>query len=279
MTRTCSIVLLAAFYVCAQRSAVADTIDFEEHSLPVGGYWNGADGSGGFSDHGASFNNNFTDYGYGWVSWSGWAYSRVEDSTTPGFGNQYASFAGKGADGSNNYGIAYLDAYNGVTPYVNLPSGHTPISVCVTNTTYAGISMREGDSIGKKFGWGKKALDGSYPYNGEFPDWFSVTLTGYSGMNTTGSQTGSTTFMLADYTFEDNGLDYVVNDWRQVNLTPLHNAVSIGISFASSDSGEFGINTPTYAAFDNFVLAPEPSTLVLLAAGALAALVWRLRKR
>ena len=116
--------------------------------------------------------------------------------------------------------------------------------------------MLNGDQFAKQFGGP----------TGDDPDFFSVTLTGVDGG---GAETGAVTFFLADYRFADNSLDYVVNDWQKVDLTPLGAARSIGLSFASSDVGQFGINTPTYVALDDLTLVPEPASLALLAVGGL----------
>jgi hypothetical protein len=59
----------------------------------------------------------------------------------------------------------------------------------------------------------------------------------------------------------------------------LGDARSIGIDFASSDVGEWGINTPTYVAIDNLTLVavPEPSGIVLVSCAAVA--WWMVRSR
>ena len=59
---------------------------------------------------------------------------------------------------------------------------------------------------------------------------------------------------------------YVISQWTTVDLSPLGNAASLQFTLASSDTGAFGINTPTYFALDNLALTPvpEPGTLVLI---------------
>ncbi len=51
-------------------------------------------------------------------------------------------------------------------------------------------------------------------------------------------------------------------------MTPLAGSESLGFGFASSDVGQFGINTPLYFAMDNLTLStstaiPEPSSALL----------------
>ena len=74
-------VTVAQFLNCGAWLAAA-TLDFQDHPLSAGGYWNGSDSSGGFTSQGAFFNNSFTDWGGGYTSWGGWALSNVSDTTT-----------------------------------------------------------------------------------------------------------------------------------------------------------------------------------------------------
>lgn len=172
----------------------------------------------------------------------------MTDNTTPGYTNQYSAITGSG-NGVADYAILYP------TAEVNL-SG-TVQSIDLTNTTYAFFSMKNGDQFAKKFGVG---------------DFFDVVITGYSGLNDTGTQTGSVTFFLANYT---STTSTPVNTWNTVNLTSLGTAESLGFSFQSSDVGLFGINTPEYVAVDNLVtlspsaaVVPEPSSWLLCLSGA-----------
>lgn len=96
-----------------------------------------------------------------------------------------------------------------------------------------------------------------------------------------GATTGSVDFMLADYRFADNTQDYVVTDWRWVDLAALGTVSSLQFALVSSDSGEFGINTPAYFALDNLTVTavPEPEQVALLLAGlALVGAVARRRR-
>jgi hypothetical protein len=209
-----------------------------------------------FTSGGLVFSNVY-DPTYG--SWSGFAYSKVQDDTTAGFGNQYAAYAGSAASGVN-YGLAYYSAYN-APAYINLPPGERAASVKLTNTTYAALSMKNGDPFAKKFGG----------TSGNDPDFLAVTFTGYEGLGLGGEQTGHVTFYLADFRSEQNGFDYIVKYWTTVDLSALNqtgDALSIGFSMSSSDVGQFGINTPTYFALDDLVTVPEPVGIAFVALGA-----------
>lgn len=251
--------LLAA--AASARAAGTFVATFDGLPVPASGYDNGgpATNSAGFTDGSVHFGNNYSsDFG---GFWSGFAVSHVNNPATAGFGNQYAAITGTGAGGAGNYAVYYSDP----STFIDLPAGTRPVSVDLTNTTYAYLSMKNGDMFAKKFGGA----------TGNDADYLVVTLTGYAGASGSGGTTGSVDFYLADYRFADNAQDYLVNAWTTVDLTALGGARSIGLSFASSDVGQFGINTPTYVALDNFVAIPEPSALGALA---LPALLLRRRK-
>jgi len=230
-------------------------IDFEDLLLDPESFYNGSNGAGGFTSRGAFFNNSFTDFGGGFVAWSGWSYSNVTDNSTPGFENQYSAIAGGGADGSSNYAVAFAPIPNDAA--IELPASTFSDLLLVTNTTYAYYSMLNGDAFAKRFG-GESGYD---------PDYFLLTITGFDDWD---EPIGAVDFYLADYRYDDNRRDYIVDAWTQVDLSILDAATKLTFSLESSDIGPYGINTPTYFAIDNLDLVPEPATLVLTAFGVLA---------
>ncbi len=244
---------LAAAGLVSARPALALTVDFSDLTLSAQSFYNGgpATNTTGWTSAGSTFGN---DYSADWGGyWNGFAYSNVADTTTAGFGNQYAAYAGTGAGGSGIYAIAY----SVTATFINLPAGYVAQSVSLVNTTYAALDMLNGSGFSKKFGGA----------SGNDADFLDVVLTGYAAVGGTGSTTGSVTFRLADYTFANNQLDYLVADWTTVNLAPLGNAASIRLTWEGSDVGMFGLNTPSYVALDDLVLTaiPEPSAFAALA--------------
>lgn len=233
---------VAAVVITLASTAHANTIDLDELN-PADRPAYGDASNTGFNSGGATFNTQ---------QWSGWTYSDDNDTTTPGFTNQYAAYTGTDVSGSGNYAIASGSST------IDLPAGQTALSVRVTNTTYAALSMLNGDSFAKAFGG----------ESGDDPDYFDVIFTGKDNADQT---TGTVTFRLADYTFADNSQDYIVDSWQQLDLTPLGDATSIQTSWASTDGvGDF-INTPRYVAIDNLTLVPEPGSAALLALAGLLA--------
>ncbi len=243
----CAVVVLG---LASAVSATGHTVDFEEFT----GLWVGADGSGGFTSQGVSFANTYTDYGGGFFTWDGWAVSNHADTTTGDYTNQFSAIPGAGAGGSAFYGVCYVSGYE-PGPSVLLPAGATLVSMEVTNTTYAALSMLHGDGFARKFGGA----------DGHEPDWFRLTII---GLDDDAAVVGSVEFYLADYRFENDEQDYVVQQWTLVDLTPLADARALQFELASSDVGVFGMNTPAYFAMDNLVFVPEPAGFLLLIAAA-----------
>lgn len=239
--------------------AAADVlVDFDDLPLAPASHYNGSDLAGGFSSRQTYFKN---DYSAAFSAWQGFAFSNETDTTTVGWGNQYSAFAGGGSNAvgdaiaGNQFAVGF--GFGPTDAHFNIPAWGTVGAIRVTNITYTALDLRDGSPFGfsKKFGG----------TSGNDPDWFKVTFTGYTLTSASGSVTGSVDFYLADFRSANNALDYIVNTWELVDLTPLGNARSVAMSFASSDVGAWGINTPTYAAIDNLLVLPEPAGMSLLA--------------
>ena len=224
----------------AQAQIIADTAKFE--SLPLSGpdtfyvnYTNpGSDV--GFLDAHVWFPSVY-DTGWGMQFWaSGFAYSNMTDTVTSGIVNQYAAKAGSGQQ-SDQYAVAY-----GSTNYVKFDqilSMKYLIGFFVTNSTYAYNSMRDGDAFSKKFGGA----------TGDDPDWFKLSIIPFlNGV----PKSSPIEVYLADFRDTNNANDFILKDWTWVEF-PYIFTDSIVFELSSSDTGQFGMNTPAYFCLDNFV--------------------------
>ena len=217
----------------------ASKVTFEDLYLPSETYWNGAENSYGFISESVSFSNNYNAI---WNSWDGFAYSNLTDTTITGITGQYNAITGMGYSDSANYAICSVG-------YITLPVITFEKSVYIgglyiTNCNYAYYSMLNGDMFSKKFGG----------FSGNDPDWFKLTIT---GKDINDVETGTVDFYLADYRFEDNNLDYIINMWQYVNLTSLGVIKTLELNLSSSDTGDWGMNTPAYFALDTLIFRSD----------------------
>ena len=226
-------------------SSAQVVVDFEQFELAPDSFYNGADLAGGFEAAGIHFSNVFTPT---FGSWSGFAYSNLTDNTTPGFGNQYSVFAGGGAEGSNNFGVAFVSSFD-APGTITLPVASTVESVAIANTTYTALSMLHGDAFAKKFGGP----------TGDEPDFLRLDIL---GIDNDGNQVGAVESYLADYRFQDPADDFVLADWRTVDLTSLgDNVARLQFAMETTDVGEHGPNTPFYFALDNLTVRAVPESV------------------
>ena len=214
---------------------------FEEFNLPADTFLNNADTTGGYQSGDAFFPNVYNpDFGGFWAS--GWAISTMRDDTTSGFGNLYGAITGSGAGvggTSNTYGVGQQNAI------INLAGnsvGKVVDGLYITNTTFAHNSMRDGDMFAKKFGGA----------NGTDPDFFKLEIRKFDqGI----LDTNVIEFYLADFRFEADSLDYIINDWQWIDLSNLGNVDSLQFTMSSSDVGDNGINTPLFFCMDNLEIS------------------------
>ena len=230
-----TIIISVCFFNIKGQNNVAD---FENLSLSPESYWNGSDSSGislankyisKFEAGNITFSNTWnSNYSY----WSdGWIYSNTSDSVTSGLSNISSCIVGNGTNNSSNYSIGKNKVYINVDT-----SGNSlPIDgIYVTNTTYAHNSMRDGDAFAKKF-------------TNADQDYYKLLITSFNN----GTDVDTVEFFLADFTHLDSLQDYIVNDWKYVDLSSLGLVDSIKFSLVSSDIGQSGMNTPAFFAIDN----------------------------
>lgn len=252
---------LAVLMLALNVAARADVVTFESLTLSPSSYANGNPGnlspgssvSVPFQFGGVAFANTFgIDAAWGFAYWNGFAISNVENTTDGTWTNQYAAKPGSGHL-SANYAVAYSSAATIMFPEPVVASG-----LRIANTTYAYAIMTEPDPNGFSVPLGQ---DG----------WFSVTATG----SRNGETVAFEEFFLAD--LRGTNPIGVRGGWNWFDLSDLGLIDSLAFSFAGSDVGEYGLNTPAYFAMDDLTFAvPEPSGVVLAVGGAAA---WVARRR
>ncbi|MBT3383357.1 MAG: DUF4465 domain-containing protein [Prolixibacteraceae bacterium] len=212
---------------------------FEDLELNDESFYNGSDETGNFQSGGFTFQNS---YNTDWASWSGFAAANITDNITKGWANQYSAIPGSGAIETNSYAVAYVLDYSEIDFSETVLSG-----LYITNSTYAYWAMKEGDDFSRKFGG----------ENGSDPDWFKVII---AGISEDGDTTGTIEYYLSDFRPENNEEDFIVDDWRWIDVSSLGEISKLRFSLSSSDNGDWGMNTPAYFCIDQVNhqdLAPE----------------------
>ena len=183
-------------------------------------------------------------------SWSGFTYSNRLTLNGTYNDDQFVAVSRGGIEAdSSAFAITYVSSdwitgtYDPIPSVIQTTGGNEAIfsGFYVNNTDMAYITMRDGTLFNKKFGGD----------SGNDPDWFRLKVWGLRADN---SLTQEITHYLADFRNEDNTLDFIQDDWRWVDLQPLGAVKSLHFILESSDSGDFGINTPAYFCMDNLTV-------------------------
>ena len=217
------------------------TVDFEDLTLPkVDTFYNGSDYAGTFLSEGVTFNVNFNDEYDFWAG--GFAYSNMRNDSTGDYTNLYSAFPASGANGSDNYAVNT----DGDTLF--FPSASDLVSVELTNTTFANLSMKNGDAFAKVFGSPNDAHGDPDGTDGK--DFFYIKIYGH---NANDSIIDSLNFHFADFTSSNSADHYILDTWKELDLTGLKNISYLTFKYFSSDVGTSGMNTPKFFALDNLV--------------------------
>lgn len=202
------------------------------------------------------FGCNYGTYGQSSESYTmydgGIFFSQYNDMTTSGFSNQASvyccdettGFGGHNGSKTFGFGFGYNDSIPSAYGRDNRPEIYFTDTakeavidhVYVTNTTYTALSMKVGDGFNQPFSYARKS-------------WFALTASGYRA---DGTLTSSVVFYLADFRTDD--AKGVVTEWTKVDLSPLGEVNRIVFNLHSSDSGSYGMNTPSYFAIDDIAV-------------------------
>ena len=243
------------FLVFAQMTQAATIVDFEDVSVPADSALTAtADNQEPLVSHGVQFNRTWNaEFN---CCPSAWAASNRTDGTTTGYTNAYSAIAngdlGGGVDGSANFAVA-----NNQSRGSALVTFGSPVAVSgayFTNVTYGFHAIVGGDD-----GPGAGFVKGPFADG----DWFRLDVI---GLDDTGVESGRVPIYLSDYR---NGAQVALDDWTWSDLSTLGFVSGLEFEMTSTDTGDFGMNTPAYFAIDNLTfVVPEPtgSLAILVAA-------------
>lgn len=232
-------IVLAAMLIGCSTAYAQVTVDFEDIELKADTFDNGASLNGAdFVSGGFVFTSDYHSAG---DYWDGFSISTQTSTEFKGLQDQYNSCVGCGADSSKTYAVYYHSAWADKTLNITQAEGKhfTPQSIALTNAAYAFSSMLHGDSYAKKF---------------TEKDWFQLHIIGKKN----GAVTDTVTVDLASE-------GWIIFTWKQIDLSALGEVDSIVFDMNSSDSGQWGINTPAYCCFDNFVATIGSTTRTIAA--------------
>lgn len=191
----------------------------------------------------ALFGENFYEGGIVLSQWN--------DTETPGFINQCSVYFKDvvtgfgGNNGSKTFAVHYGSdntqfLYGSDTrTFMGFKTDGTEKVIdhfFVNNSTYAALTMMEGDSFTSAFSYGNH-------------DWFKLIIT---GIDKNSNETGEIEFFLADFrTSKSKG---IVTEWTKVDLSPLGKVHGLRFDIESSIENEYGSSVPTYFCFDDVAI-------------------------
>ncbi len=230
-------------------------------NLEPNSYWCGTANSTGFKSNTVFYQNTYDSNSN---SWSGFAYSNMTDNTTAGYSNQFSAYTRGGMEasdaGGTNYAVGFVPnnwlsgTYEMIPIELLLSEASIVGGFYVTNSTFAYLAMKNGDAYAKKFGG----------TSGNDPDYFKLLIW---GEKQDGALTQVVEFYLSDFRFNDNSKDYIIDNWRWVDLMELGEVKKLFFELESTDAGAYGMNTPAYFCMDNLTINSTFHTNITLNQG------------
>lgn len=198
---------------------------------------------------------------WGGSAWSGFSISNRTDNSDFGVAgsdgwtaNHWGAMAKGGVNGEgSNFLVAYWDAYGDAaatkvtetSSFVKFNTAETylPQGMYVNNSPWAYHTIKSGDTYARQFVQG---------------DYFKLIAKGFAADKVT--LTGTTEFYLADYR-SVNPTQWKLNTtWEWMDLTDLGEVSYIQFTMESSDSGDWGMNTPGIFCLDKLTVKNSTST-------------------
>ena len=219
------------------------TVQLNQTEIAYGtdGVWEGVSTNNMFQSQYMVFSHDGEIGPWGLV-WNGFTPARVSSTEvqTNWLDHQFQIMTGGGLSGSGTpYIVAFWNNQENETTPVDSRScrityqksltsektSFSPVYVYVQNTAYAYYTMRDGNAFSKKF------TDSDY-----------LVLTAH-GVKADGNELTTDIYLAEDSKY--------LNEWTQWNLQGLGEITTLYFTMRSSDTGEWGMNTPAYFALDN----------------------------
>jgi hypothetical protein len=226
----------AAVLVSCKKEEIQAVVDqtsvvgFEDITVPVNGYIDSIGVTNQFSTTSFIFQSVYNSQ-YSYLE-KGFALSTQKDTITEGTKSQYAAYAGSGSGNSNTYIVSV-----GTSMFKMPTKATTLISLNITNTTFAALSMKNGDQFAKKF-------------TAQDKDFLKVWIRGFAA----GKIKDSIEVYLANFQSTNPSEHYIQKSWKKVDLSKLNPIDSVNFKLESSDNSPYGMNTPAYFAIDNIII-------------------------
>lgn len=199
----------------------------------------------GYFDETSYLMFNTTTDGYGF-SEGGIAISQWNDKETAGYDNQCSVYFGdsnkkNGGYHSKTFAIGYVSSYGDKAgAMAEFAEGEELLShVYITNSTTTVLAMKNGLSMARAYSYENK-------------DWLKLIIV---GKDQNGKETGFVEHFLAD--FRTKTAKGISTTWERVDLKRLGRVHEISFKMEGSDSGEFGLNTPSYFCMDDLTVLLE----------------------
>lgn len=214
---------------------------FEDLYLEEESYENGRNMPFGSFVSGSFKFDNFYSPDYGGY-WGNYGYTNMTSTNFDSyFLGQWKNATGGGAEGSENYMVAYPGYYGGKIYVMNNPDGEVISGFYINNDAYTIDNIVNGDG---------QSDDGGLPFGKG--DFLKLTITANNG--------NSIDVYLADYRADDEADRYYINDWTWVDLSVLGTVKELTFTFDGTKKNNWGLTTATYFCMDNLGgEAPNPT--------------------
>jgi hypothetical protein len=136
-------------------------------------------------------------------------------------------FADKNADIDQNVYVVTNCKNTAIVEFSDSINGVEVVAMEVINSLYLANIIKYGNDEIDRFGGNLRVI----------PDWYKISIKGIGLKN---ECTGIIDFFLADYRFDNNEEDYLIEKWKYIDLRELSKVKRLEISLSSSYDNEYG---------------------------------------